>query len=132
MRYIQSEPGSGSALPDGEYEFEVTDAEEKTSNSSGNDMIELTLKIKGGPTVYDYLVAADGSYWKLDNFRAAIGEEIKPGVPVDLDPDSFIGRKGRCLLYTDEYQGRKKNKIADYVVIVSQKPAAPAAKDSWR
>jgi hypothetical protein len=38
--------------------------------SGGNDMIEVTLKIENGPKVYDYLTATDGSFWKLDNFRA--------------------------------------------------------------
>jgi len=38
MRYTPGTPGEGSVLPDGEYEFEVTNAEEKTSNTSGNDM----------------------------------------------------------------------------------------------
>jgi len=46
MRDVPSAPGAGRALPDGEYQFEVTNAKEKTSNSSGNDMIELTLKVK--------------------------------------------------------------------------------------
>jgi hypothetical protein len=108
MHYTPSEPGSGTAVPDGEYAFMVTDAEEKQSASSGNDMIALTLKIQGGGTVYDYLTASDGSQWKLDNFRASIGEDVKPGVPVDIDPDRFIGRKGTCILYTDTYQGKKR------------------------
>jgi hypothetical protein len=140
MRYTPSTPGTGSALPDGEYRFEVTDAQEKQSASSGNDMIEVTLKIEGS-TVWDYLTAPDGSVWKLDNFRASIGEEVKPGVPVDIDPDKYIGRRGRCILYTDIYQGKKKNKVADYVVVISEAApkAAPesaaqtaSAKDKWR
>ena len=136
MRYTPSQPGSGTAVPDGEYRFEVTNAEEKQSASSGNDMIELTLKIENGPTVYDYLTATDGSSWKLDNFRASIGEDVRSGVPVDVDPDKFIGRKGTCILYTDTYQGKKKNKVADYVFVIpgpgaQQQPAAPP-KNKWR
>jgi len=127
-------------VPDGEYRFEVTNAEEKQSASSGNDMIELTLKIENGPTVYDYLTATDGSFWKLDNFRASIGEDVRPGVPVDVDPDKFIGGKGTCILYTDTYQGKKKNKVADYVFVISGPGAhsAPQAasqavtKHKWR
>jgi Protein of unknown function (DUF669) len=134
MRYVPNTPGAGAALPDGEYQFEVTNAEEKTSNTSGNDMIELTLKIKDGPTVYDYLVNVPESSWKIDNFRASIGEEIKPGVPLDINPEDFIGRRGTCLLYIDTYQGKKKNKVADYVFVIAGPGASPPAppKGGWR
>ena len=134
MRYVPSTPGAGSTLPDGEYQFEVTNAEEKTSNASGNDMIELTLKIKDGPTVYDYLVNVEESLWKIDNFQASIGEEIKPGVPVDINPEDFIGRRGTCLLCIDTYQSKKKNKVADYVFVIAGPGAPPTAppKDKWR
>jgi hypothetical protein len=70
MRYTPGTPGEGSTVPDGEYPFEVSNAEEKVSNSSGNDMFEITLKIKDGPTVYDYLVPSSDGRWKLDNFLA--------------------------------------------------------------
>jgi hypothetical protein len=139
MRYTPSTPGEGAALADGEYQFEVSGAEEKVSNTSGNDMIELTLKIVNGPTVFDYLVSTPESYWKVDNFLASIGYEVKPGVPTDLDPDDFIGRKGTCILYTDTYQGKRKNKVSDYVFVISgpgaNAKAAPQAapqKGKWR
>jgi len=128
-------PGEGSALPDGEYPFEVTDAQEKESKSSGNDMIELTLKIKDGSTVYDHLLPGVAeSEWKVVNFLASIGEDIKPGVPVDLVPERLLGRRGTCILYTEMYQGRKKNKVADYVVVITGSGAAPQSppKDKWR
>ena len=130
MKYTPGVPGEGSALSDGQYPYEVTNAEEKQSKSSGADMIELTLKVKG-VTVYDYLVNLDESRWKLDNFLSSIGFEVKPGVPIDLNPDNFIGRRGECILYTDTYQGKKKNKVGDYVVVIA-KPGAGPAKDSWR
>jgi hypothetical protein len=140
MKYTPGTPGSGSALPDGEYPFEVTNAEEKVSNSSGNDMIELVLKIKGGGTVYDYLVDIPDSHWKLDNFLASIGYDFKPGVSLDINPDNFIGRSGTCLLYTDTYQGKQKNKVGDYIVAIRRPRAAAApppvptapGKDNWR
>jgi len=40
---INNACGSDAAVPDGEYRFEVTNAEEKQSAGSGNDMIEVTL-----------------------------------------------------------------------------------------
>jgi hypothetical protein len=135
MRYTPGAPGEGLTVADGEHQFEVTNAEEKVSNTSGNDMFEITEKIKDGPTVYDYLVPNSDGRWKLDNFLASIGMGCKPGVPVDLNPGDWVGRCGTCVLYTETYQGRKKNKVADYVVVISGPGAAtPAApqKDKWR
>jgi Protein of unknown function (DUF669) len=132
MKYTPGEPGV-SHLPNGEYDFECTNAEETVSDSSGEDMIEVTIKIKNGPTVYDYLLSTEKSKWKLTNFLAAIGQEVKPFQEVDVDPNSFIGGKGKCYLYVDEWQGKKKNKVGDYLFTP---PASgsnpPPAKDSWR
>jgi uncharacterized protein DUF669 len=133
-------PGDGSVLPDGEYPFEVVNAEEKESKSSGADMLELTHKIKGGGQVYDYLVYGNpDAEWKLVNFLGSIGYDIKPGVPVEIDPDRLIGCRGTCVLYTDTYQGKKKNKITDYVIAISGPGAGqqagqqpPSPKDKWR
>ncbi|MGA8655660.1 MAG: hypothetical protein WB586_05875 [Chthoniobacterales bacterium] len=138
MKFVPSmSPGEGSAvLPDGEHPFEVSNAEEKESKSSGNDMIEVALKFKDGPTVYDYLIPGVAeSEWKIVNFLSSIGEDVKPGVPVDLVPDRLIGRRGIAILYTDTYQGKKKNKVADYVIPISgpdAKPPASPPKDKWR
>jgi hypothetical protein len=138
MKFVPSiSPGEGSAvLPDGEHPFEVSNAEEKESKSSGNDMLEVALKFKGGPTVYDYLIPGVAeSEWKIVNFLSSIGEDVQPGVPVDLVPDRLIGRRGIAILYTDTYQGKKKNKVADYVFVISgpgavKQPSSP--KDKWR
>jgi|SRR6516225_1271973 hypothetical protein len=139
MRYTPGTPGEGSTVPDGEHPYEVSNAEEKVSNSSGNNMFEITLKIKDGPTVYDYLVPSSDGRWKLDNFLASIDMGYKPGVPVDLNPNDWIGRRGTCILYTDTYQGRRKNKAADYVVVIAgpgakkETPVSAApARDKWR
>ena len=138
MQFTPSQPGGGLVLPDGQYPFETINAEEKVSESSGNDMLAVTLKIKDGPTVYDYLVANGDAIWKLTNFLAAIGYPFKPGQPLAFAPDEVVGRKGECILYTDTYQGKKRNKVADYVVVISglsasgSAPAADSPKDKWR
>jgi hypothetical protein len=138
MQFTPSQPGGGSVVPDGQYPFETTNAEEKVSESSGNEMLAVTLKIKDGPTVYDYLVLNSDAAWKLTNFLASIGYPFKPGQPLNFEPDEVVGRKGECLLYTDSYQGKKRNKVADYVVVISgpgvsgSAPAADSPKDKWR
>jgi Protein of unknown function (DUF669) len=126
MRYTASNP-TALTLPDGEYPFVVTAAEEKTS-SNGNEMIALTLKIKDGPSVYDNLVNVESAWFKIDQFRAAIGDQIAPGTELDLNPDKWIRRVGRCILYTDMYDGKRRNKVAEYVVpLRNQTKPVPAA-----
>jgi hypothetical protein len=139
MKFTPGQPGGGGqVLPDGQYPFEVTDAQEKVSESSGNDMLAVTHKIKDGPTVYDYLVLNSDAAWKLTNFLASIGYPIKPGQPIDFEPDELLGKRGECILYTDTYQGKKRNKVADYVTVISgpgasgSAPAANPPKDKWR
>jgi hypothetical protein len=132
MHYKQASP-SATTLPDGEYPFLVTGAEETTS-SAGNEMIKSTVKIKDGPTVYDYFPDVESSWPKLDQFLASIGETINPGAEVQLKPHTWIGKTGKCVLYTDEYQGRKSNKISEYL-LPPPKPdtgAPPSAKSSWK
>jgi hypothetical protein len=141
MKYVAGSP-SGTVLPEGEYPFECINAEAKVSSNSGNDMIEVSLKIgKDGPVVRDFLMGGEKTKWKLDNFRAAIGEQVKIREEVDINPDDFVGKTGRCFLYIDEYEGRRKNKVADYVVPLAGpqpspgKPSSPPAKSSaadWR
>ena len=138
MKFVPSmSPGEGAAvLPDGEHPYEVSNTEEKESKSSGNDMLEVALKFKGCPTVYDYLIPGVAeSEWKIVNFLSSIGEDVQPGVPVDLVPDRLVGRRGIAILCTDTYQGKKKNKVADYVIPISGPDAklpASLPKDKWR
>ena len=131
MHYKQSNPAA-TTKPDGEYEFMVTGAEEKTANS-GNAMIALTHRIKDGPVVYDYLVDTEGAYFKWDQFRAAIGETVQPGVEIEIKPHTWIGKVGRCILYTDEYQGKRSNKVSEYILPPSKPPGAPpVTKSAWK
>lgn len=88
-------------VEDGEYRLAVTDAEETTS-SNGNPMCKLKLETLGpvggedfeestGPVVYDNLVFTPAAFWKIDQFRTAIGEKVEKGEEVEIDPDDLIG-----------------------------------------
>ncbi len=124
--YRASEP---TARPDfapaGDYELEVLNAEE-TVSQKGHDMIELKLRAEpGGAVFFDHLVFTESSYWKIDAFRAAIGEKIKPDQEIEIHADDLIGRKGRSRLIVEEYQGRKRNKVAAWLLPT---PAPAGAK----
>jgi hypothetical protein len=121
--YRSSEP---TARPDfvepGEYTVEVVNAEE-TVSQKGSDMIELKLRVHpSGATMFDHLVFMESAFWKIDSFRAATGESVTPDEEVDIHADDLIGRTGRARLIIEEFNGRKRNKIAAWL---PPKPAAP-------
>ena len=94
----------GELLPDGEYDFQVKSATDKTS-SSGNDMIELVLTLWGPDgnerTLWDYLVDQENAEWKTRAFARATGLEHC------YDSGSFAARdcinaSGKCLVRTQK------------------------------
>ena len=123
--YRSSEP---TARPDfvepGEYTVEVINAEE-TVSQKGSDMIELKLRVQpSGATMFDHLVFMESAFWKIDSFRAATGETVAPEEEVEIHADDLIGRTGRARLTVEEFNGRKRNKIAAWL---PPKPTAPAS-----
>ena len=114
--YRSSEP---TARPDyvepGEYTVEVLNAEE-TVSQKGSDMIELKLRVQpSGATLFDHLVFMETAFWKIDAFRAATGENVAPDQEVEIRADDLIGRTGRVRLIVEEFNGRKRNKVAAWL-----------------
>ena len=98
----------------GDYEVEIVDAIE-TISKSGHEMIELKLKTSGGCYLYDFLVFIPSAFWKIDSFRAATGEAVTPETDVEIVPDDLIGRTGTARLTVEEYNGKKRNKVAAWL-----------------
>jgi hypothetical protein len=106
-------------LPKGDYDFEVLDAWEKTSEA-GNPMVEVKVRVSrngSGLTrvLPDYLHAKRPE--KLRHFCAAcqLMEEYETG---SLNEDDFKGKRGRLRLAVE--RGRNgyasRNVIEDYLV----------------
>jgi hypothetical protein len=112
----------------GDYQVEVIDAIE-TVSKTGHEMIELKLKTSVGSYLYDFLVFIPNAFWKIDSFRAATGEEVTPEDDVEITADDLIGRTGTTRLIVEEYNGKKRNKVAAWLTQrTGSKPAAtPAA-----
>jgi hypothetical protein len=98
----------------GDYEVEVVDAIE-TISKGGHEMIELKLKTSAGSYLYDFLVFIPTAFWKIDAFRAATGEAVTPEQDVEIVADDLIGRTGKARLSVEEYNGRKRNKVAAWL-----------------
>ena len=98
----------------GDYEVEILDALETTSRN-GHEMVELKLRTSEGSYLYDFLVFIPSAFWKIDAFRAATGEEVTPDEDVEITADDLIGRSGIARLTLEEYNGRKRNKVAAWL-----------------
>ena len=98
-------------VPNGDYLVTVIEASE-TMSKAGDEMIKLKLEVEGhGVHLYDYLVATEASFWKIDTFRKAIGDRVVEGEEVELSAAALEGRQGHARLRIEEYQGKKSNKV---------------------
>lgn len=112
----------------GDHPVEVIDAVESLSRS-GHEMIELKLRTSAGSYLYDFLVFIPSAFWKIDSFRAATGEAVTPEADVEIVADDLIGRTGTARLIVEEYNGKKRNKVAAWLASkAGRMPAMPTAK----
>lgn len=82
-------------LAPGFYEARVEDAVEKVAKSSGSPMIEATLGVmgpNGKAKVRVYLTFAPKSFWKVEQFLYATGDDLVPGQSVAVDATALVGR----------------------------------------
>jgi non-homologous end joining protein Ku len=119
------EVGYEEVLPEGVYPFVCINANEKTSQS-GNVMIELELMVKGPNSdneirVFDHLVFARKSTWKIDDFRIATGETLIKGQKASFEAEDCLDRTGKVLLKIEKYEGRERNKVEEYLDPAAEK-----------
>ncbi len=107
-------------LTPGEADFEVLKATEKQSKS-GNDMIELNIKVfdKDGKqtNVFDYLLSSEKFAWKIHQFCDAINKPEWYAENAELTAEKLVGQAGKCKIViekNDEYGDRVK--IKNYLV----------------
>jgi hypothetical protein len=116
----------------GDYEVEIVDAIE-TISKSGHEMIELKLKTSAGSYLYDFLVFIPSAFWKIDSFRAATGEDVTPEQDVEITADHVVGRTGTTRLVVEEYNGKKRNKVAAWLTGNAKpatQPQTPRSNDN--
>lgn len=122
----------GDLIPPGIYPFEVVDAIDDISKSSGNDMITLKLKIfmpDGKERIlFDYLLEA--MEFKLAHFFDAIGkwDKYESGA---FCADDCYGMSGEVKIYIQKDKKGEypdKSAVADYMLSEAQEAAKTERK----
>jgi hypothetical protein len=119
-KFRNEKPKTYEILPDGEYLCEVVEADQAFSQGAatrGSEQIDIKLKsVEHGATFFETLIFHPNTDWKVDLFincfnlaPAKIGEEVQ------LTPEAIIGCKGWVKVFTDEYNGKKKNKVRTFL-----------------
>ena len=96
---------SSGVWPDDIYDYEVIEATEETSRTSGNDMFHLQVAIfneKGQRKIlHAYLVQSEKARWKIREFCKSSGlmDAYNTG---SLIEGEIVGRTGRCEVATEE------------------------------
>lgn len=116
----------------GIYDFQVKEAADGTSKTSGNPRIALILTVwdKNGKEriVFDYLTVA--MMYKIKHFCDATGLE-KMYQAGTFSSKDCIGKSGKCKIRIDESPGYPpKNAVADYVMTDKGAVKVPLANES--
>ena len=108
MKYKPQEEQAPQTKEPGEYDFTVVESYEDTSKL-GNPLIRLSIQIDDGPTIKDNLVFTEKAFWKIDAFRRAVGDEPKVGQEEDIEPGSFVGKRGRAMFEHEWSEAKNRN-----------------------
>ncbi len=108
-----------SLIKNGRYKFNVLDAREKKSISSGNDMINLKLSLQYNGrriTYFDSLILIPKMFWKIEHFCKATGmpEKIEEGRLMAQDcfeKEGYID----IIQKQNNQTGEIENQTKDYV-----------------
>lgn len=117
----------------GLYDFEVLESKDRVSKS-GNDMIELNLKLfdpEGRSfRLFDYLVSIESMGFKVRHFASAVGllAQYEAG---ELKAEDCQGRTGRAQVTKQKAKGGypAKNVIQDYLPVLAGQPLVGSVKN---
>lgn len=104
-------------IPEGSYIVEVVSIEQGTS-SNDNPTLNWEFEVaegsnKGSKLWYTTTLTPD-SMWKTREVLDALGQEIPDG-EMDCDLDELVGTQCGVNVFHEEYEGKKKAKISDFI-----------------
>ena len=121
------ESGGGRALPDGEYLLKVVEVEVKDAQNGGQ-YLAFKYKVANGPMsgamVWDNTSLKPQALWRLRSLLECFNMSPSDG-KMDLDLAKMVGKTVFVEVANEEYQGKKKPRIAN--LIAGGAPNTPAA-----
>lgn len=103
--------------PEGDYQATIVEVNDHTSNNGG-EMWLFTIKLDGDERS-SYPVYAgqdDKNAWKIRKMFIAAGIPV-PKKLVLVDPNKLVGKTVGVFLEDDEYEGRMRSKIQDFMPV---------------
>lgn len=105
--YTQGSADPPSKIEPGIHRVVVIEADNRISEKSLNEYINLKCKVKLpngelGPTLYDNLVFTPKAFWKIDQAMLAFGFVVSEGQEVNVDAADFDGLSATARLEQDQ------------------------------
>lgn len=112
---------SGSFRPrrveEGEYVGKITNVEDHTSNKGGEGWVFTFILDDNARNSYPiYVQSDDKSAWKVRKLMIAAGLKA-PKSLIMFDPNKLVNRKIGVYMEDDEYEGREKSNVADFIPV---------------
>lgn len=115
--------GNFALIPEGEYHVVVKKVEETESINSGNPMVKVRLMILDegeylGKLIFDQIVFCESMKGRNKHVLKVLEqpyEEAKGEEGFEIDPDEWIGKEARVAVIHEEYQGKPKAKVSQYL-----------------
>ncbi len=103
---------------EGQHTAKIVEVQENTTQA-GDDMLTMVFEvIKGdskGAKVFDNFVLTDKALWKLKQLLQVVG--VKCDGKIALDLDKLVGKVCDIAVYHEEYNGKLKARIDEYIAL---------------
>lgn len=129
---VEAGSGGGKLLPEGSYQFEIKEIEERIGEESKAPYLSVTFEVAEdgeyqGTKAYDNVSLQPQSLWKLRGLLEAAGIETVDG-PMDIDPDELVGLIVVGDIIHEEYKGKTKHRVNGYSIAEEAAPASGPKK----
>jgi len=91
---------------------------ELKESKAGNRMLNIQLKIEGGPwdkrSLFDHLMLETDAIWRTRQVLEVLGLMEKDDVRISIDTEDFIGLECEVRTVNEEYEGQLRPRIKNY------------------